>query len=130
MSQAINITVNDGQSTPVAHTFYPVQNKQGDGFTFYDQVLGNPVYEVKIWGKLSLGAPGGKASESQLGVIQPITKMVDGVLTQDHVNTGTCRFSFAPNATAAERNDVYAYMINALNQALLKEQTRDLKAWY
>jgi len=129
MSSATNITVNDGAATPVAHTFYPVQNSNGNGFTFYDQITGNPVFETKIWGKLKLGTPK-VASDSSLGVIQPITKIVDGVTQQDHVNTSKVEFTFAPNASAAERNDLYAFTINALNQALLKEQTRDLKAWY
>lgn len=129
MSQATNITVNDGQSTPVAHTFYPVQNPGGDGFTFYDQAVGIPTYETKIWGKLKLGNVS-TSSHSSLGIIDPIVKTVDGVLVQDHVNTARAEFTYAPNATAAERANLYAYLINALNQALIREQTRDLKAWY
>lgn len=129
MSSAINITVNDGQSTPVAHTFYPVQNTDGKGFTFYDSLVGIPAFETKIWAKLAMGSPV-NPTHSSLGVIQPIVKTVDGIIQQDHVNTYRGEFVFAPNASAAERADLYAYAINALNQALIREQTRDLKAMY
>lgn len=129
MSQAVTITVNDGKSTPVAHSLTPTQNKGGDGFTFTGSAIGIPVYDVKVWAKLKLGTVK-DSSESKVGVIWPITKTVDGIVTQDHVNTAKAEFVFAPNATAAERADVYAMLLNALQQALIREQTRDLIAMY
>lgn len=129
MSQAALITVNDGKATPVAHALTPTQNKGSDGFTFTDSVVGIPVYDVKVWAKLKLGTVK-EPSETKVGVIWPITKSVNGVLEQDHVNTSRVEFTFAPNATPAERADVYAMTINALNNALVREQTRDLIALY
>jgi len=129
MSQAALITVNDGKATPVAHALTPTQNKGGDGFTFTDNIKGIPVYDVKVWAKLKLGTVK-EPSETKVGVIWPVTKTVDSVLVQDHVNTSRVEFSFAPNATPAERADLYALTINALNNALIREQTRDLIAMY
>lgn len=129
MSQAALITVNDGKSTPVAHALTPTQNKGSDGFTFTGNITGIPVYDVKVWAKLKLGTVK-EPSETKVGVIWPIIKSVDGVLVQDHVNTARAEFNFAPNATPAERADVYAMLINALNNALIREQTRDLIAMY
>jgi len=79
--------------------------------------------------KLKLGTVK-EPSESKVGVIWPIVKNINGVLEQDHVNTSRVEFVFAPNATPAERADVYAMTINALNNALVREQTRDLVAMY
>jgi len=129
MSQATMITVNDGKATPVAHALTPTQNKSSDGFTFTGNVTGIPVYDVKVWAKLKLGTVK-ESSETKVGVIWPITKSVNGVLEQDHVNTSRVEFNFAPNATPAERADLYAMTINALNNALIREQTRDLIALY
>lgn len=129
MSTATDITVNDGAVTPVAHVLYPVQNPDGKGFTFFDQIAGNPVFELKIWGKLKMGSTK-VASESSVGVIQPVTHVKDGITQQDHVNTSRVEFVYAPNATASERADLYALTINALQNALIQEQARDLKAWY
>lgn len=129
MSTAVDITINDGAASPVAHTLYPVQNSDGKGFTFFDQVAGNPVFEIKVWGKLKMGSTK-VASESSVGVIQPVTHVVDGIVQQNHVNTSRVEFVYAPNATAAERADLYALTINALQHALIQEQARDLKAWY
>lgn len=129
MSQAALITVNDGKATPVAHALTPTQNKGGDGFTFTGNGTGIPVYDVKVWAKLKLGTVK-EPSETKVGVIWPITKNIGGVLEQDHVNTSRVEFVFASNATPAERADVYAMTINALNNALVREQTRDLIAMY
>jgi len=129
MSQATMITVNEGKATPVAHALIPTQNKSSDGFTVTGNVTGIPVYDVKVWAKLKLGTVK-ESSETKVGVIWPITKSVNGVLEQDHVNTSRVEFNFAPNATPAERADLYAMTINALNNALIREQTRDLIALY
>lgn len=129
MSSAIAITVNDGKATPVAHTYTPVQNPGGDGFTFFDAAIGIPAYEWKIWSKLKMGGVNASSSTS-VGTIMPVTKLVDGITVQDHVNSAKTEFTFAPNATAAERADLYATQINALNNALIREQARDLKGLY
>lgn len=129
MSQATQITINDGKATPVAHALTPTQNKGSDGFTFTGHITGIPVYDVKVWAKLKLGTVK-EPSETKVGVIWPITKTVDGMLEQDHVNTSRVEFNFAPNATPAERADLYAMTINALNNALIREQARDLIAMY
>lgn len=124
MSSATTITVNDGKATPLAHTFTPSMDAQRGGFTWYDNLVGVPTYEIKIWAKLKMGNPS-SPTLSSVGVIQPAVSTIDGMIVQNHVNTAKTEFSFAPNATAAERADLYALQINALNQALLKEQTRD-----
>lgn len=129
MSSAVAITVNDGKATPVAHTYTPVQNPGSDGFTFFDAAIGIPAYEWKIWSKLKMGGIRANTTSS-VGTIMPVTKLVDGVMVQDHVNSAKTEFTFAPNATSAERADLYATQINALNHALIKEQTRDLKGLY
>lgn len=129
MSTASTITVNDGKATPLAHTLTPSQNKDGSGFTWYDNLVGIPVYEIKVWAKLKMGTPS-TPTLSSVGVIQPVIRVMNGIVEQDHVNTAKTEFNFAPNATAAERADLYALQINALQHALIKEQTRDHIAMY
>lgn len=124
MSSATTIAILDGKATPQSHSFTPSQNGNGDGFTWYDNLVGIPTYEIKVWAKLKMGTPS-KPTLSSVGVIQPVVVTTNGIVSQDHVNTVKTEFSFASNATAAERADLYALQINALNQALLKEQTRD-----
>lgn len=129
MSTATSITVADGKGTPVNHTLTPEQNPDGSGFTFIDSLLGIPTYEWKLWAKLKKGNTR-EPSVTSMGVIMPVTVTVNSIVSQDHVNSSKCEFTFAPNATAAERADIYALTINGLNQALIKEQTRDLKSLY
>lgn len=121
MPQIAAMTIADGQTTPANHTFTP-DGIDKDGVTTYlDKGHGSPVSNYRITTKLRAPIPVSKTNPTGSGVFRHNTKVVvpkiatiNGVEVKVGENYAHIEFVFAENSTEAERADVFAFTLNAL----------------
>nr|UUW21338.1 MAG: hypothetical protein [Sanya fiers-like virus 28] len=128
-----NIVINDGQATPVAHTFSPRGPASPDGYHIYEDRVGgiaigfpllmfrvkspstgaqvsqsNRVYRVAM----SIALPTMEVTSPQTGTgIQPAP-------TVSYVNRASVEYILAERGTLANRKDLNAYVKNFLSNAV------------
>jgi hypothetical protein len=108
-----NIVVNDGKSTPVAHTFVPIQD--GADARYVNDAGAQTLAGQETLGlKISRSANGTQAHTVRITLWDP-TEVVnaDTTVSVDHGSSADLRFNFAPNSTEAERKDVVMLAVNA-----------------
>lgn len=140
MTAFANITINDGQATPVAHTF-TARRIDGDGVAKWQDISGgiavgfptltaslrepikgskNPVYKAVI--KIAVPKLETVTASTYNGITPAPTKAYDCVATLE--------MTFPERSVAADRKDLRAYVANALAQADLKALVEDLNFVY
>lgn len=124
------IVINDGKSTPVAHTFSMTSNGGGRMVTHNRaaptlQSQENLTVEVKQ----PAGKNGAYRSSVSLGHPVALTDP-NGKVIVDHVSSSRSEFNFAQGSSLAERNDVVTMHINALSNLLIREAVLDNEPFY
>lgn len=109
-----NIVVNDAATTPVAHTFVPIQ----DGA---DARYVNEAGALTLKGQETLGVAIKRAANPSLAHTARITmwdpkEVTDantGLPVIDHGNSADLRFNFSDKSTVQERKDIVKMSVNA-----------------
>lgn len=114
-----NLTINDGQTTPAAHTF-AVANASGSSAEWAEKTAGilNGYYVLKNEVRKPQNTTGALRNISSL--VMPTTATVDGSLKVVRSSSAQVVFNFAQDATDQERKDLVAYTINYLSNAVVK----------
>jgi len=130
MAQAAAITINDGQATPVATTFSPESVTPGLS-SFADRSTGIALAFRRLRIANSF-AKGGKSvvNRCKVGIEIPVTTLVSGVTSVAYTLRANVDIILPDGATAAQRNDLYAFLKNALANALVQGAARDLDPLY
>lgn len=124
-----SLTVNDGQGTPVAHTFAPLQ-KEGGVATFVDRSpLIAPGWK-SIKHEVVSAQQAGASNRVKVAFSDPVVGTVDGQLTVVRKSTANVNLNFAQDATDQERKDMIAYVINYLSNVTVKNGAIALEPWY
>lgn len=127
MATATNITINDGQATPVARTF-TFERKEGDVLTFVDRSTG----VAAKFARLTLRQVPAATAGSKVKVAFRVSIPVWGVLPSGAsgvirtLRVGPDGFDIPDDSTAAERADLFAFYANGLNHALVKNIVTNL----
>lgn len=141
------VTINDGQATPVAHTFSPIRIDDKGVASFYDRSGGIAIGFPKV--TVSLREP---ISAVKSGTASDKNRNYKGVITIDvpklestsaatgtgiapaptvaYVPAARVEFLLPERSTLAERNDLLAYTINGLSNATIKSVFQNLEAFY
>lgn len=129
MAQASNITINDGQATPVAKTFNP-EAVTPSLSTFVERTAGIAAGFIRL--SVSTLFSNGKrtTNRARFNVALPITAVVDGNTVVVRTLRANCDVILPDGCTDAERKDLYAYLYNGLNHTLIKGAVRDLDPLY
>lgn len=146
MPALASITINDGQATPVAHTFNPSgPDKNGVNY-FYDRSGGIAIGFPSITLDLKeppVAAPGMASKASR--VYRATAKVVMPVLEVTSASTGTgiqpaptkaydlvakMEFILPERATLANRKDILAYAKNILTNSNVTSLVQDLEGIY
>lgn len=141
------LTVNDGQATPVAHTFSPVRLDEKGVASFYDRsggiAIGFPRLTFSLREPVFTAKPGADSNGKR--VYKAVLTIDVPTLESTSAATGTgiapaptvaydtaARIEmFLPErCTLANRNDLLAYIGNALSNATLKGAVQNLEAFY
>lgn len=133
MGQISTLTLNDGQTTPVAHTFVPANPQSGsESATWYDKSVGTPLGYRKISLKV-LFQPSG-ISRVKIIIADPIlVDPSDGCcVTQNtaavaYTDFAHLEFTVPWQSTQANRKDILAYAKNLLANAVVTSAVVDLE---
>lgn len=130
MAVVAPITINDGATTPVAVTFNPETQDENGVYSFVDRTAGVSVgfRRLAVSSKFAKGTA--RVNRSRLTVEVPITAVVDGITTQAYVLRASLDFVLPVEATDADRKNVFAFVKNALSNALVTGALRDLDPVY
>lgn len=123
------LTINDGATTPVAHTFSPVTTN-GSKAVFADRssttLKGNRV----ITDEVRTPANGTGAYRRITGFSFPTEAVVDGSTVVARLGSAQVVFNFAQDSTEQERKDQLAYVANWLANASVKTAIPNNEAFY
>jgi hypothetical protein len=131
MSAVSDISLYDGQATPVEHTFEPVRVK--DEQVIYQDKSGDVVIG---WPEVILGNRLPSSSNSNykatVRINLPITETLDGANHETLAYTlrSSHEFMIPNRATAAQRADLMAYAANLIATALVSSLVEDLDLPY
>lgn len=124
------ITVNNGAATPAAITFNPETQDAAGTYSFVDRTSGVAVGFRRIAVNSRFAKGSARVNRSKLSLEMPITQQVDGVTKQAYVIRGALDLIFPVECTDQERKDAYAFISNALQNALVRGALRDLDPIY
>lgn len=123
MAQAANITLNNNAGTGIV--FNPEQVSPALT-TFVDRSTGVAAQFNRISARYQPAGGARKSTKSSLKIAMPIS----GVLPSGATGTvrtlrATVEFDFDDGSSDTERKDIYAFMQNALTNALIRGALRD-----
>jgi hypothetical protein len=127
MSAATNIVINDGQSTPVSHTFVPAR-KAGD-VVFWEER--NTAHTAGGFYSISIGANSPTSrqvvrAKINLSVPFEVVNVDTGSYSYPSIGRANMDILVPVSATAAERADLYAYLKNLVSHAVIDNLVNDL----
>lgn len=123
------LTINDGQTTPVAHTF-AVVTSNGAKSQFADKISGVPAGYTKLTHEVREAKSATGAHSVIISYEMPTTATVNGVLTRVRVSSAQVRLNFAQDSTDQERKDLTAYVVNGLGNATVKPTLYNIEPFY
>lgn len=129
MAAIAPITINDGQATPVAVTFNP-ENQTPSSFSFVDRASGVAIgfRRLSISNKFASG--GALVNRAKYAIEYPITSTVNGVTTSAYVLRANVDVILPVASTDAERKNLFAFLVNGLQNTLVRGAVRDLDPLY
>lgn len=121
-----NVVINDGQGTPVAHTFAPV-NLIGNAANFADRSGGIAVGYPTVLATMSLPSKTSRLYKARFKVVLPVLETVSnstmsGILpapTKAYDLTADMTFFMPERSTLADRKNILAYAKNLLANAVV-----------
>lgn len=121
-----SLTINDGQATPVAHTFAP-GTLVGTEAKYIDRSTGITVGFPMITANVSLPSKQSKMTKVRLKVVAPVLEVVNsstysGITpapTRAYDMTFDGTFFLPERSSLAQRKDILAYAKNLLANALV-----------
>lgn len=123
------LSVNDGQTTPVAHTFNP-QSTTGAKAVWADRSPTIPAGYRLISHEIS--EPNGNRTvyKFTMGFTDPKVVTVDGSDTVARYNSAKVELNIHPQSTLQDRKDILAYVANTLGLASMKTSVENLEPFY
>lgn len=122
-------SVNDGQSTPAAHTFSPVTT-DGSKASFADRSPSIPAGYRTISHEV-VGPNGNRTVHKiTMGFLIPVVATVNSVDTVVRYSSAQVVLNIHPESTLQERKDLNAYVANFLGLADVKTTVQNLEPFY
>lgn len=134
------LTINDGQATPVAHTFSPARIDEKGVASFFDRSGGVAIGYSRITVRLTEPVQPLKAGTTSdplkrnyrctLTVDVPKLESATTVPTVAYIHSSRMTFDLPERGALADRNDLLAYSVNALGNATVKSVMQTLESFY
>lgn len=125
MASAANITINDGQATPVAVTFAP-ESVTSDVASFVDRTAGVAIGFRRLTTSNRFARGASKVNRAKFAVEYPVTTTVNGITTVAYTLRANVDLILPDPATDAERKNLFAFLQNGLSNTLVRGALRDL----
>lgn len=129
MPAAVTLSINDGQGTPVAHSYTPA-GQTGSKVEWNEKTAGIPAgYFVLSHELVKPGTPEA-AYRVKIGLNMPSTATVDGSLAVVRNSSAQVTFNLSQSSTLQERKDLLAYIANTLGNASVKTSIQDIEQFW
>lgn len=123
------LSINDGQTTPVAHTFSP-QSTTGAKAMWADRSPSIPAGYRTISHEIAEPSGNRTVYRDTFGFMIPVVATVDGSDTVVRYNSADIRLNVHPQSTLQERKDLIAYVTNFLANATVKTSVENQEPFY
>lgn len=123
------LTIKDGASTPVDHTFSPVTTN-GSKAEWADRSPASPAAFLGITHEVRRPASATAAQRVIIGMNIPVLETINGVATVTRFSSAKVELNFANLSTVQERKDLLAYVKNFLAQASVVTSVENLEPFY
>lgn len=138
MAAIANIVINDGKSTPVAHTFAPVTIDQAGVAKWADRVGGISIGFPTISYSLKNPNQGSRAYKLVAKVSLPVLEQTSPSTATGIQPAPTVAYNLLANielvlperSTLADRKDLFAFVKNALANAIFTNGVENFEAVY
>lgn len=123
------LTINDGQTVPVAKTFNPVTT-DGAKAQWADRSPSIPAGFRQV--SFEVLPPSGSRTVNRItaGYMCPTVATVNGVDTVVRYSSAQVTLNIHPEATLQERKDLLAYVANSLGLATWKTAVENVEPFY
>lgn len=123
------ITLADGATTPVNHTFAPVTT-DGAAAEWADRSPASPAGFLKMNHEVGQPASPSAAYRVKIGFNIPVMATVDGVPTVVRNSSASVTFNFSTQSSEQERKDMLAYVKNALSNSSIATSVTNIEPFY
>lgn len=123
------LSINDGQSTPVAHSFAPVTT-DGSLAKWADRSPTIPAGFRTISHEVAGPAGNRTTYKVQLGFMIPVVATVNGVDQVIRYDSGVITLNVHPDSTLQQRKDLRAYMVNTMQNSSVVSSIENLEPFY
>jgi len=129
MPSYVPLVINDGKSTPVAHTFSPSGIKEGI-LALFEEKIGVPIGRNTVDVSVRKPVASNGMFRVRVTLALPKVNVIDGVPTLSHTNRFTSEFLVSEKSTQDEINDLYAFAYNGLGNASVRDAIRTLTPFF
>lgn len=130
MGAIASLSLNDGQATPVAHTFNPAGNLNPGGAIFEERTAGVAIGYLRVSTTLKPPSGSSKVYRANAKVELPVLQTVDGVQQVAYTLRANIEYLIPDQATDAQRKDLHGYALSVLGHSLTRGALRDLDPLY
>lgn len=123
------ISINDGATTPVAHSF-SVQSTNGAKAEWKERTAGSPAGFLTISHEIVNPSSPTSAYRVRIGYSFPVTETINGVPTVTRMNSAQVTLNFAQSSTEQERKDALAFVTNFLANTNVKNSVHSIEPFY
>lgn len=123
------LSINDGASTPVAHTFNPVSTT-GARASWADRSSGLPSGYLTLTHEVRQPGQVGSAYRIIIGANNPVVADVAGVDQVVRNSSAKVELNFSALSSEQERKDLLAYVTNFLSNASVKTSVQNIEPFY
>lgn len=129
MPAITNIVINDGESTPVAHTFAPVTTN-GSIAKLASRTGSIPQNWEQMTVDVKQASSAEGAHQVRIGVGDPVEATVNGTVVQDHLSSFEIKFNLSQKSTLQERKNLLKLAYNALANATIVTVVENIEPIY
>lgn len=123
------LSINDGQSTPVAHSYAPVTT-DGSRAGWADRSPTIPSGYRTISHEVLPPSGSRTVNKITVGFMIPVVQTVNGVDTVTRYSSAQVVLNIHPDSLLQERKDLLAYVANFLNDATVKTSVQNIEPFY
>jgi len=123
------LSINDGQTTPVAHSFAPVTT-DGSTAKWADRSPSIPAGFRTI--SYEVAPPSGSRTTNKLqaGLMNPTVATVNSVDQVVRYSSAQVTLNIHPDSTLQERKDLLAFIVNFFSNATVKSSVENIEPFY
>lgn len=129
MPAIANLSLNDGQATPVAHT-YAVQTTNGQKASFQDRIGDSPIGYQTLDFEVRPAVGANAASRVIINFSWPTTGTVDNVLKVVRYSSAKLEINISQTSTLQDRKDFVAYIKNLFSNSSVATAIQNLEPFY